>query len=120
MARILIIDDEDLVRFSMADILTDGGHDVLEATNGKEAIALLEKQPVDLVITDILMPEQEGLETIAILHDMWSELPIVAVSGGGRSGKLDFLGMAKELGANATLSKPFSRDELMGTLAAYV
>lgn len=120
MARILVIDDEELVRFSIADILAEAGHEVFEAENGREGIDVLREQPVDIVITDLLMPEQEGLETITTLRSQWPDLPVIAISGGGRTGNLDFLDSAKKLGASATLAKPFSRDEILTVLSAYI
>lgn len=113
MARILIIDDEDELRSMLRQMLEQAGHEVAEAVNGAEGIALYERDAHDLIITDIIMPEKEGVETIIALRRTAPELPIIAISGGGRLDATDFLTMAKKLGARHTLTKPFRRDQLL-------
>jgi signal transduction histidine kinase/CheY-like chemotaxis protein len=102
-ARILVADDDDGVRSMIRDILAAQGHDVLEAANGRVAMEILSAQTVDLLITDIVMPEREGIETILELHRTRPELGIIAISGafGGQ-----FLRAAKLFGAHAAVSKP--------------
>ncbi len=117
MARILIIDDEPNLRSMLRRMLHQAGHQVNEAGNGAEGIALCERNPPDLVITDILMPKKEGIETIIALHRANPNLPIIAISGGGRSGGMDFLCSAKKLGARHTLSKPFRGDKLLSAVS---
>ena len=113
MARILIIDDEDELRSMLRQMLEQAGHEVTEAVNGAEGIKLYEQDRPDLVITDIIMPEKEGVETIIALRRADPDLPIIAISGGGRLQATDFLTMARKLGARRTLSKPFRRDQLL-------
>ena len=113
MARILIIDDEDELRSMLRQMLEQAGHEVTEAVNGAEGIKLYEQDPPDLIITDIIMPEKEGVETIIALRRADPDLPIIAISGGGRLEATDFLPMAGKLGARRTLSKPFRRDQLL-------
>lgn len=113
MPRILVVDDEELARFTLREILEGAGHEVVVATNGKEAIAFQKAHPFDLIITDILMPEKEGVETIIELKRDYPTLKIIAISGGGRTRNLDFLGLAEEFGADKILAKPFSEQELM-------
>ncbi len=112
MARILVVDDEDLVRLTLRQMLEAGGHEVIEAANGKQGVALEAENPVDLVVTDIIMPEQEGIETIVQLRRKNPSLKIIAISGGGRMKNMDFLKIAANVGADATLTKPFSTQEL--------
>lgn len=112
MARILVVDDEDLVRTTLRQMLEKDGHEVLEAVNGNEALEVFGKQKADLVITDIVMPEKEGIETIVELRKLEPDLKIVAISGGGRTENFDFLDLAKKFGADNVLAKPFKMDEI--------
>ena len=116
MARILIIDDDDAHREMMRDMLEESGFDVLDAENGARGIAVLEAEPVDLVITDILMPEKEGIETIREIRKGYPDVKVIAASGGGRVGNVEFLDLAKKLGAHEVLQKPI----LMGPLIQMV
>ena len=113
MALILIIDDDDQIRRVLRKTLERDGYDVADAPNGKEGIRLYRENPADLVITDIIMPEKEGIETIMDLRREFPEVKIIAMSGGGRIGPEDYLNMAKGLGAQRTLTKPLERDELL-------
>ncbi len=113
MVRILIIDDEDELRSMLRQMLEQAGYEVTEAVNGAEGIQLYEQDTHDLIITDIIMPEKEGVETIIALRRADPGLPIIAISGGGRLDATDFLTMTKKLGARRTLSKPFRRDQLL-------
>lgn len=113
MARILIIDDLPLVRQTLSDMLTAEGHKVVEATNGRDGLAKMRQEPAELVITDIIMPEMEGVETVVALKKEYPSLRIIAMSGGGRGENYDFLNAAAKLGAAKTLRKPFSRQELL-------
>lgn len=114
MATILIIDDEEALRLVARRALEAAGHSVLEADNGRDAMAVLAKTTPDLVITDIIMPEQEGLQTIREIRKRRLPVKILAVSGGGRVARLDFLDFAAEFGADRTLAKPFRVPELLG------
>jgi CheY-like chemotaxis protein len=111
--RILVIDDEEPVRLIVREMLTMEGYEVVVAANGKVGLQLFRNDPTDLIITDIFMPEMEGLETIRELHREHPGVKIIAMSGGGESGMLSFLSYAKRFGALRTLRKPFSREELL-------
>jgi CheY-like chemotaxis protein len=113
MARVLLIDDDDHARMVFRQILERAGHTVLEAADGREGIQLYRQAPTDLVITDILMPEQDGLEIIIALRKEFPEVKIIAISGGGEAGRMDFLYVAERLGAQRTLHKPFGVQELV-------
>ncbi len=112
MARILVVDDEVLVRMTLRQMLEADGHEVEEASNGRDGVALQAEQDFDLVLTDIIMPEQEGIETIVHLRRRNPQLKIIAISGGGRTKNMDFLKIAAHVGADETLAKPFSTSEL--------
>lgn len=116
MARILVIDDEELSLFTMREILEDAGHTVETAGDGMAGLALQRSQAFDLVITDMIMPQMEGAELIAEIRATNSSIPILAISGSGRSRSTDFLESAKQRGANAVLTKPFSEDDLLNVL----
>lgn len=111
MARILVIDDEDLVRLTVRQTLELAGHTVVEASNGRDGIDMFKAHKPDLVVTDLIMPEMEGIETIAQLRRAQADLRIIAMSGGGRTGNMNFLDMAERLGASRILGKPFDVDE---------
>jgi len=113
MGRILIVEDDKSVRELLQDILGRAGHEVVAARNGKEAIAQYKNSPADLIITNILMPEKEGLETIQELSREDPEIKIIAISGGGQIGPADYLEIARRFGAMRTFSKPFDRKELL-------
>jgi CheY-like chemotaxis protein len=118
MARILIIDDDPNLRRLLARILQSDGHEVIEASNGTDGLARFAAAPPALVITDILMPEKEGIETIRDLRRLAPAVPIIAISGGGVSQKsMKFLDMAAKLGATAALAKPFRPPKLLETVA---
>jgi len=111
--RILVIDDEDLIRDLVKEMLEAEGYGVSTAANGKEGLRLYRKELPDLIITDIFMPEMEGLETIRELQSVTPNVKIMAISGGGEKGMISFLAFAKRFGALRTLEKPFSREELL-------
>jgi CheY-like chemotaxis protein len=118
MSAILVIDDDASVREVVSEMLRLEGHAVTIAENGREAILLLTRQRFDLVITDLIMPEKEGIETIGEIRRTDKHLPILAISGGGRLGPGDYLETARYIGADATLAKPFARQELLTTIDA--
>ncbi len=118
MSTILVIDDDSQVLQVLSEMLRLEGHEVTMAENGREAMRCYDTQAFDLVITDIIMPDREGLETIADLRQRSKSLPIIAISGGGRSGSMDYLETARYLGADTTLSKPFGREELIRAVNA--
>jgi CheY-like chemotaxis protein len=97
----------------MRDALEKAGHKVFEAENGTSALELLEKNTAELIATDIIMPETDGIEIIRTLRLKNPKTPIIAISGGGRIGYTDYLPLAKKLGASLVLAKPFRRQELI-------
>jgi DNA-binding response OmpR family regulator len=110
MARILLIDDDDSVRTMLSLTLAHFGHTVIEACNGKEGLELFQHADADLLITDIVMPEKEGLEVLMELRKKRPPVKIIAISGG------DYLHMAKLMGAAKVLAKPFSSDVLIAAI----
>lgn len=113
MAKIVLIDDEKDLRQTLRLFLEHAGHAVVEAENGDEGIALHKSEAPDLVITDLIMPGKEGIETILELRRYDATTPIIAISGGGRLELTDFLQAARKLGAAYTLKKPFRREQLL-------
>jgi YesN/AraC family two-component response regulator len=116
MARVLIIDDEPTLRATLRDMLEDDGYDVLDAPDGEKGLVLLRHNAVDVVLTDIMMPEKEGLETIQEIKQAHPTARIVAMSGGGTTGNLSYLNIADKLGAHHVLAKPFARQDLLSAL----
>ena len=116
MSSILVVDDDSSVLDVMSEMLRLEGHEVSVAANGRDAVEKVFNEVFDLVITDLIMPEKEGLETIADIRRKFSELPIIAISGGGRVGPNDYLETARFIGANTTLAKPFARQELISAV----
>ena len=115
--RLLVIDDDNLVRAALTDMLQTAGFDVVTASNGRLGLELLETTPVDAVITDILMPEQEGLETIREARQRFPDIRILAISGGGAGGgETQLLRFAESFGADQTLSKPFTGSQLVAAV----
>jgi len=110
MASILVIDDDDALRLLLREMLEAVGHQVREAANGREGLALYRAQPPDLVITDILMPEQDGMEVILELTREFLDARVIAMTGA--SGERNFLSVAKLFGARHILEKPFGPDEI--------
>jgi len=110
MAEILLIDDDAQMRRVVARILREAGHSVHEAANGTEGLALFRRVRSDLVVSDIVMPETEGIELIRTLRQEAPALPILAVSG---SPTALYLQAATKLGASAALRKPFAADKLL-------
>jgi DNA-binding response OmpR family regulator len=117
MAKILVLDDEPAILMMIKKMLEKAGYEVSVALNGKEGMKLFEKDRPDLVITDIIMPEKEGLETIFELRRMYPSLKIIAISGGGRIGPDGYLPGAKLLGANMVFQKPLVQKELLAAVA---
>jgi DNA-binding response OmpR family regulator len=112
MARILVIDDDHAIRLTLQVILVRDGHEVICASDGEEGIRAVASGAPQLIITDIIMPNKEGLEMIIQIRAHDTKTPILAMSGGGRIGNADFLKMALKVGANEILRKPFERQEL--------
>jgi len=111
--KVLVVNDDPLVRRTVLRMPRFGGHQVLEADNGASGLRLFRDQEPDLVITDIIMPEQEGLGTIMIMRRERPEIKVITISGGGRVGSVDVLEAAKALGAACVIAKPFDFEELL-------
>ena len=109
MKRVLVIDDDDLFRAMVCDTLRDAGYEVLEAPDGKAGLKVLKSSAVDMVVTDLFMPEKEGLETIRQIIKDHEAVRIIAISGGMRGSTMDFLPIAKILGAARVFHKPLDR-----------
>ena len=116
MAKILVIDDSEDIRILLHEALQAAGHSVVEAADGEEGLRSYREHCPDLVITDIVMPNKEGLETIMELRRESPGVKIVAMSGGTRGMVISFLPAAKKLGADYTLPKPFSLAELQAVV----
>ena len=116
MERILVIDDDAQVLDAFHLVLEGEGYEVLKASDGNEGIKLHREDPVDLIITDLVMPEKEGIETIRELTAEFPEVKIIAISGCGRVTPGDYLPMAKLFGAKRTLAKPIERNDLVKTV----
>jgi CheY-like chemotaxis protein len=120
VATILVIDDEEMVRATLRLALESAGHRVLEASNGEDGLRLLDANEIDVTITDIIMPEKEGIETIIEIRRRQPEAKIIAISGGSRSQDIDFLRIAERLGAVHSLAKPFSPQMLLQLVDATI
>jgi len=114
--RIVIIDDDNFMLTMMTHYLTDVGYEVFSAGNGTEGLKTCAKIRPALVVTDIIMPESDGLEVIRSLRAQGSSCAILAVSGSGTHDRIDWLRMARSLGAHAALRKPLVRDDLVDTV----
>jgi len=113
MAKILVIDDEPSVRASIEQVLKLAGHKVILAAEGLEGVSRYRTELPDLIITDIFMPDQDGVETINQLRKLVPQVPIIAISGNPRG---DVLSVAQQLGAVAVFEKPFSASELLSAV----
>lgn len=114
--KILIIDDDELIRLTLKNTLKKIECTVLEAENGNTGIALFKLEKPDLVITDMLMPDKEGLETISEIRAVNPNAKIIAMSGGGSSKNMAFLQLAQKMGASRIMSKPIKPDDLLNAI----
>jgi CheY-like chemotaxis protein len=113
MARILVIDDEQEMRDLLRWMLEREGYEVVTAEDGKEGLRLYRENLADLIITDLIMPEMEGIETILALKHDFPGVKVIAMSGGGHVGPDPYLKIAEGVGAIRVFAKPFSREELL-------
>ena len=118
ISRILVIDDDPVARITIQTILEEEGYSVTCAEDGRRGLAAFRESRPDLVVTDIVMPGKEGIETILELRSIWPEGPIIAISAGGRIAKGDLLELAKGGGADAVLAKPFEPEALLALVRA--
>ncbi len=120
MNRILVVDDDPQILQLLRELLEQNGYYVEEAGNGEDALELNQKQAFDLVITDIVMPGKEGIQTIQELRKKNPHLKIIAISGGGYSASTVYLDMAEKMGANLTITKPFDLNLLINMVKSLV
>ena len=111
--RIMVVDDDPGIRRSLDTLLSRAGYQVVQAADGNEAVRLWRDQRVDLVITDLHMPNKDGIQTIVELLTHAPGTPIIAMSGGGQTRRLDLLGNLPLLGRILTIEKPFTLGEMM-------
>lgn len=116
--RILVIEDEPALRQAIVRILGGAGYEVVQATNGREGISLWRRTSADLVVTDIQMPEKNGIEVVKELRGLAPVLPVIAMSGGDHSGELRALKEGGLLTNVTLLHKPFKYTELLGAVTA--
>ena len=110
--KVLVIDDDDRIRRMVARVLSADGHRVSCAADGAAGMVTFRREHPDAVVTDIIMPEKEGIETIVTIRRERPQTKIIAISGGGRLGDIELLRMARLLGADDVLPKPFRAHEL--------
>ena len=118
MSRILVIDDESLLRSTVVTILTREGFSVEEASDGQAGIAMCHKNPPDVVITDIFMPNRDGIEVVMELKRSCPRTKIIAMTGGGQMHMIEVASAAKHLGAVHILHKPFERESRLAAVSA--
>ena len=116
MGKILIIDDEPYILLMLKKMIEKIGHEVDLASNGREGMELFQKEQVDMVITDIIMPDKEGLEIILEMKKTHPDLKIIAISGGGRISPESYLECARHFGASRVFQKPFKQNEIVSAV----
>ena len=117
--RVLVVDDDAEMRDAVARILADAGYVVEQAVDGDAAVQAQRARPADVLITDVFMPTRDGLETIQFFHAKYPAVPIIAMTGGSPTGKIEeYLQVAKVAGAHATLRKPFAAQALLDSVSA--
>jgi len=117
MKKILLIDDDEHFREMFAELLKRNKYQVIEANDGRYALELFQEHGPDLIITDIIMPEKEGIETILDLKKLHKDCKIMAISGGGRTNAIDNLKSARLLGADLSFEKPFENEEILKAIS---
>ena len=118
--KILVIEDDLQLQMMLRLTLEKSGYTVLTANNGAEGFQRMQETPADLVITDIFMPQEDGIVAITKIKKDWPTVKILAMSGGAPGGSFGFLPVAQSLGANAILHKPFSREALLKELETLI
>ena len=116
MARILIVDDDATLLLALEDVLLSQGHEVVTASDGHQAAKLFQAEPFELLLTDLVMPNREGIETIIELRRDFPGMVVIAMSGGTDNSKM-YLKCAERLGAYRTLAKPFTTETLNQAIA---
>src|ERR1700685_1671205 len=115
--RILIVDDNEKIRATVRMMLEGAGFEIAEAADGAEAIRTFRHSGADVVLSDVFMPDHDGLELIRALRRDFPDVKVIAMSGGGFRGRVDMLPLAKGLGAAAILPKPFTQAEVLAAIA---
>ncbi len=113
MKSVLVVDDEPGMREMVKQLLLNEGYHVLEASNGKHAMEFLKNESPELVITDIIMEEMDGVEIIMEIRENYPDVKIIAMSGGSKISSEDYLESASDLGADRIFNKPFSLSEML-------
>jgi CheY-like chemotaxis protein len=116
MPGVLLVEDDKELREMLKMSLLRSGYTVMEAENGKDAIVHFKPLVTDLVVTDLIMPEEDGLKVVIKLRELKPSIRIIAISGGGKVGPGSYLNLAKALGADAIFSKPFSINDLISKI----
>lgn len=116
MANILLVEDDEMARYAIAKVLRKAGHTVAEADNGNKAFDMLQQQLPDLLVTDVVMPDCDGLSLLTDIRKLHRTLPVLVISGGGSNVGGDYLFFAERLGASAILKKPFSNSDLLARI----
>jgi CheY-like chemotaxis protein len=116
MARILVVDDNASMREAVCEMLQQAGYETLSMENGRFAAQIHRSDPIDLIITDLFMPDTDGLEIINQFRHEFPDVKIIAVSGGGSRGLVELLAVAKKMGAQRALMKPFSWEDLLAAV----
>jgi CheY-like chemotaxis protein len=116
MARILVIDDDSIMNSMIVQMLKSVGHQTKSAEDGKRGLKMLDAHPFDLIVTDIVMPEIEGLAMIQVIRTINKTIPIIAISGGGRNRPEGYLAAAQAFGADYTFQKPFEKDAFLAAV----
>jgi CheY-like chemotaxis protein len=107
LARILVVDDEPLACYTISEMVEATGHEAIQANSAPDALLFLKSQEIDAIITDIVMPGMDGNKLIELVKNDFPELPIIAMTGGGRTMSHDYLDIAKKVGAEKVITKPF-------------
>ena len=116
MIDILVVDDDALMRGLLAEWLSEAGYRVRQAGTGTAALQMLRNRPAGVLITDMDMPGRDGAQTLGEARRMLPELAVIAISGGTRSGRQNWVATAREVGAAKTLAKPFARQDLLAAV----
>lgn len=116
MAKILVIDDDKIMCSMVVQMLKEAGYEAKGALDGKRGLKLLDAHAYDLIVTDILMPEIEGLEMIKVVRAINKKIPIIAISGGGRLRPEGYLKMAQDFGADYTFQKPLDKEPFLAAV----
>jgi DNA-binding response OmpR family regulator len=116
MSKILVIDDDEIMNGMIMQLLSEAGYEVEGARDGEIGLKLFEGASFDLIVTDIVMPEKEGLETIVAVRKRNKTIPIIAISGGGKLGPEQYLHLAQKFGADYAFQKPFDKEHFLGAV----